>query len=95
MALVNTKNSVSFFSFPINSLHSKYYKRNKMNIFILFPGHKHFVLSKRSEISGDLVCPESKLTGLQLPMAMVRKDVGNRQENRGRNDRSLERTDRC
>lgn len=31
--------------------------------------------------SGDLVCPESKLAELQLPMAIVRKDVGNQKEN--------------
>lgn len=46
-----------------------------MTFYVLFPGHKLYPKS------GDLVCPEFKLAELQLPMVMVRKDVGNEKEN--------------
>lgn len=46
-----------------------------MTFYVLFPGHKLYPKS------GDLVCPEFKLAELQLPMVMVRKDVGNQKEN--------------
>lgn len=63
IGLINMKTQFHVLNFSYKSLHSKYHKNaDKRYFYFPFPGDKSFGLSMWPKFSGELFCPESKLT---------------------------------